>query len=397
MDGRDAATIAGESEIISRARAVAEVLRTGTKRIEADREMPSDLLKALHDARLFRLLIPRSLGGEETDLGTLARVAEIIAAADASAAWCVGQGAGCAMSAAYVKPDVARRFFGSPDAVLAWGAGAAGKAVPVDGGYRITGKWDFASGSRHATMLGAHCKVAKEDGSPVLLANGRQAELTGLLPKAKAHIRDTWQVVGLKGTGSDSYDLDNLFIPADDVFIRDESYAIYETGTLFRFPAMNAYAGAFGGVMLGIARGTLADLKALAMTKTPRGASSSLRDNPVFQTELAVLEARFRAARVLHLTTLDEMWRAVDGGAPLTLELRVNARLAATHAINEGHEIVSKAYRAAGQTAVFETNPFEQRLRDANAAAQQVQGRPGHYTTVGRHLLGLAPDTMMFL
>jgi alkylation response protein AidB-like acyl-CoA dehydrogenase len=301
------------------------------------------------------------------------------------------------MSAAYLEPAVAKRLFSPANAILAWGAGAQGRAVPADGGYRISGSWDFASGSRHATLLGAHCKLYDDAGEPRLGGDGRHLELTALLPRAKAHIRDTWQVIGLRGTGSDSYDIEDLFVPTVETFTREAQFAHREPGTLYRFPAMNAYAGAFAGVMLGIARGALSDLRALARTKTPRGAPSSLQESPVFQNELAVLEARFRAARLLHLSTLDSMWNAVDAGSPLTLDMKIDARLASTFAINEGHDIVTQVYRAAGQTAIFDQHPFERRLRDANAASQQVQGRPGHFTTVGRHLLGLAPDSMMFL
>jgi alkylation response protein AidB-like acyl-CoA dehydrogenase len=133
------------------------------------------------------------------------------------------------------------------------------------------------------------------------------------------------------------------------------------------------------------------------MTKTARGAASSLRDSEMFQADLARLEARWRAARTLHVGTFRDIWKAVEGGSPLTLEHRVDARLASTHAINEGCQIAVDGYRAAGQHAVFESAPFERRLRDALSASQQVQGRPSHYATVGRHLLGLPPDTAMFL
>lgn len=397
MDGANPRSDERRTGLIGGARDVAVRLKAAAQRIDAARELPPDMVGALHDARLFRLLLPRSVGGEEIDLPTFAAITEIIAEADASAAWCVGQGGGCAMSAAYLEPDAARRLFGPANAVLAWGAGAQGRAVATEGGYRMTGSWGFASGSRHATLIGAHCKLFATDGTPQTDTDGRQIELTGLITRDKIRFHDNWQVLGLRGTGSDSYSIDDLFVPKAEAFIRVETHAYREPGTLYRFPAMNAYAGAFAGVMLGIARGALSDLKQLAATKSPRGAPSSLRDSQVFQSELAILEARLRSARLLHMTTLETMWGEVDAGRPLTLDRRIDARLASTFAINEGHDIVTKVYRAAGQNAIFDLNPFERRLRDANAASQQVQGRPGHFTTVGRHLLGLAPDTMMFL
>ena len=150
-------------DAVARARGMVELLRASADRIEAGRALPADIVAALHEARLFRLLLPRSLGGDELHLTTLAQVIEVIAGADASTAWCLGQGAGCAMAAASLEPEVARRLFGPADAVLAWGAGVQGKATAVDGGYRATGKWTFASGCANATLLGGHCYIVGKD------------------------------------------------------------------------------------------------------------------------------------------------------------------------------------------------------------------------------------------
>ncbi|MGE5512706.1 MAG: acyl-CoA dehydrogenase family protein [Bacteroidota bacterium] len=397
MHGTDQARTTRGEDCVARARSVTEVLRAAADRIESERRLPTDVLSSLHDARLFRLLLPRSLDGDELDPLHLAKVTEIIAAADASTAWCLGQAAGCAMSAAFLDPRIAHRIFGPREAVLAWGAGAQGRAIAVDGGYRITGTWTFASGLHNATWLGAHSKVFEADGRPRLRPDGRQLERTGLLPLDQAKVHDVWQVMGLCGTGSDSYEVSDLFLPEEYTFDREGTTDLRESGTVYKFPGSLVYAGAFGGVMLGIAKGTLTELAALAKTKTPRGAPSSLLESPVFQTQLAQLEARLRAARAYHHSTLARVWDEAERLPALTLDHRIDIRLAATHAINQGVEIVTEAYRVAGQTAIFDTNPFERRLRDALTASQQVQGRATHYTTVGRHLLGLAPDTMMFL
>ena len=395
MDGQAAPAL--ERDPVSRAHAIAETLRAASREIDARRELPPAVLSALHEARLFRVLLPRALGGDEADLATMAEVTRIVAAANASVAWCLGQGGGCAMTASLLAPEAARRLFGRPEAVLAWGAGVQGTAVEVPGGYRVGGKWTFASGSRHATLLGAHCRILGPAGEPRLKPDGRPADLTALFPRDKATIHDVWQVVGLKGTGSDSYEVHDLFVAAEDTVDREGIEQARAPGTLFRFPQGMAYSAAFGGVSLGIARGMLDDLKALAMTKTARGAASAMRSSEMFQGDLARYEARWRAARALHLATIRSVWSEVDTGRPLSLDQRVDWRLAATHAITEACQISVDAYRAAGQNAIFEAGPFEQRLRDALSAAQQVQGRATHYITVGRHLLGLDPDTPMFL
>jgi alkylation response protein AidB-like acyl-CoA dehydrogenase len=376
---------------------VLPLLREARGRIEAARELPADVLDALHEAGLFRLLLPRSLGGDELDLASHAQVIEAIASADASTGWVMGQGAGCAMAAAFLAPEVTRRLFGPSDAVLAWGAGIQGKATVVPGGYRVTGTWTFASGLRHATILGGHSHILEPDGRPRLRPDGSPLDRTLLFPRASSIIHDVWQVVGLKGTGSDTFEVRDLFVPEEATIDRLDPAELREAGTLYKFSASLAYGAGFGGLMLGIARGMLDDLRELALTKTQRGATMSLRESPVFQTQMATLEARLRAARAYHLGTLREVWQAVEARGAITLQERVDCKLASTWIINQAFEVASEAYRAAGQSAIFPTAMFEQRMRDALTASQQAQARATNYLTAGRTLLGLPPDTMMFL
>ncbi len=382
-------------DAVARAKSLVERLRTNGPRIEAERALPADVVGALHEAKLFRLLLPRSLGGDEMHLKTLAQVIEIIAKADASTAWCMGQGAGCALAAAFLKPEVAQRLFGPPDAVLAWGAGITGKAVATKGGYLVSGKWMFASGCANATLLGGHCYVVEADGGPRKRADGRALDRTALFAKSKAKIHDMWHTLGLRGTASYTYEVENLFVPEDETIDREEPKELVEAGTLFIFPATQIYSAAFSALMLGIAQGMVDDLTALAMTKTPRGAPSSLKESPVFQSQIAVLEARLRAARAYLHNTLDEIWDKTSSTRELPLIERANLKMAGTYVINQGVEIVNEAYRAAGQNAIFPTNPFEQRLRDAMSASQQTQGRPSNFVTIGRVMLGLPPDSIV--
>jgi alkylation response protein AidB-like acyl-CoA dehydrogenase len=389
--GREADAV---PEAIARARGVVEFLNASAERIEAGRALPADVVAALHAARMFRLLLPRSLGGDELHLKTLAQVTEVIGGADASTAWCLGQAAGCAMAAASLQPEVARRLFGPADAVLAWGAGIQGKAHAVDGGYRVTGKWTFASGCANATLLGGHSYIFEKDGSPRKRADGRQADRSLLFVASKAAIHDMWHTLGLRGTASYTYEVADLFVPEEETIDREDPKERLEPGTLYLFPATLAYAAAFSGLMLGLAQTLVSELRALAMTKTPRGAPSTLKESPVFQTQLALLEARLRASRAYLHAALDEAWDKVGATRELTLEDAADLKLATTYAINQGVEVATEAYRAAGQTAIFPTNPFERRLRDVLTASQQTQGRPSNFTTIGRVMLGLPPDTI---
>ncbi|MFV0295419.1 MAG: acyl-CoA dehydrogenase family protein [Hyphomicrobiaceae bacterium] len=388
----------GPANIIESARAIRDLLKTAAPRIEEARELPPDVLAAMHEAKMFRLLLPASFGGCELDLKTHAEVLELVASGDASAAWVMSQGAGCAMAAAFLDPEPARRWFGPPDAALAWGAGIQGKAVAVAGGYRVSGKWMFASGSRHATLLGGHSYIYEADGSRRMKADGSPVDRTMLFKRSQAQVDDVWHVVGLRGTGSDTFAVDNLFVPECDTIDRENPGELRETGTLYKFNTTLAYGVGFSALQLGIARGMIDDLKDLALTKTPRAAVMSLRENPVFQTQIAQLEARYEMARAYLHKTVGDLWSEVeDAGGEITVAQRARLKLCTCHVINHCFEVTVEAYRAAGATAIFPTNPFERRMRDAMTASQQTQGRGTNYVTTGRVILGLPPESMVFL
>jgi alkylation response protein AidB-like acyl-CoA dehydrogenase len=364
------------------------------ERIEAERALPADVLEALFEAGMFRLTLPRFLGGEELSLALLAQVTESIAAADASTAWCLGQGLGCAMSAAYLDETPAKMVFGPRDAVLAWGAGNQGKAVAADGGYRISGRWGFASGGKHATWLGGHCRVHEADGSARLQADGEQATLTALFPRSAAAIADDWYVMGLRGTRSEGYSVESLFVPDALTLDRDKPGERRVDATLYHFSTTNVYASAFSGVALGLARAMLDDLVALAAHKHPRGARSSMRESAVVHTRLAEIEAQLGSARAYQQQALQDVWQSVEESGAVQMPDRVKLRLATTYAINKATDVTEQVYRLAGATAIFESRAFERRFRDAHAVSQQVQGRHTNFESVGRYMLGLDVDTL---
>jgi indole-3-acetate monooxygenase len=376
-----------------RARAIAPVIAAAAPRIEAARELTPEVLDALHGAGLFRCLLPRAFNGEEAHPAEYAAMVETVAAADASTAWCIGQGSGCSMSAAYLKPEIAQQIWGNDlRAVLAWGMRPGIPAKVVDGGFRLTGKWHFASGSRHAQWMGAHCTIEEPDGSLRLGRDGHPVDRTLLFPKSSATMIDDWQVVGLRGTGSDSYSVTDLFIADDYTFGRDTHEDRRERGTLYQFTSNNLYASAFASVALGVARAALDAVIAVARDKTPRGAARGLRDSPVVQHDLAFAEARLRAARTLLQHTLREIYDAVSRRGEMTFDENMSIRLVTTYAISQAKEVVQTAWQYAGATAIFDAQPFERRFRDMHAVTQQVQARWTHFETVGQHLLGLTPN-----
>lgn len=389
-----AASLAGDPAVIARAEALRPTIEAASNDIEKSRRLPPALLDKLHEARLFRLLLPRSSNGIETDPITFFHVIETIARGDASTAWCVSQGGGCAMSAAYLDLQVAHEIFGNdPRAVLAWGPGPRVKAIECEGGYKVTGVWAFASGGRHATWLGAHCPIYKADGSPRIGPDGRQVERTMLVPAAEVAWTDIWDTVGLRGTASDQYALNDHFVRADHSITREFEKECREPGPLYRMSAMTCYEVGFAGVALGIARASLDAFIDVARNKVPRGAKSPLRDNAVVQSNAAQAEVNIRAARAFLLQALADIWHTIaQPGGKLTVDQRITIRMASTHAIHKAREAVDFTYNAAGATAIFGSHPLERRFRDVHTVTQQLQGRLSHFETVGAWMLGADAD-----
>ncbi len=387
---------AADTDYIGRARELGPEIEVAAERIERCRELPASIVEALIERGFFRLLLPRALGGAELPPAMYVAVIEEVAKHDASTAWCLGQACGCTMTSAHLEPEVAREIFGGKRGIVAWGPPGPAEARAARGGYRLTGTWSFASGSHHATWLGAHVPILTADGTPQLRPDGGPVIRTLLFPKASAKFTDIWHVIGLRGTGSDSYTVSGLFVPEKFAVLRDTAAKPRQPGLLYAFSSSNIYASGFAGVALGIARGALDAFVELARDKIPRGARHTLRDNNVIQAEVAQSEARLRGARAFLLRSLDQIWHDVAASARLTIDHNATIRLASTWAIHQAREVVDTAYHAAGATAIFENNPFERRFRDIHTVVQQYQGRQAHFETVGQVLLGLEPEGAMF-
>jgi alkylation response protein AidB-like acyl-CoA dehydrogenase len=391
------AELSGDQAVIARARAVKAAVQAASSETESTRRLPPALLDLLHDQKLFRLLMPKSSNGIETDPLTFFHVIETIASGDASTAWCLSQAGGCSMSAAYLDLPVAREIFGSdPRAVLAWGPGPRVKAVEceINGvkGYKVTGVWAFASGGRHATWLGAHCPIYTADGERKLDALGHQIERTMLVRTGDVAWTDIWNTVGLRGTASDQFALTDFFVRADHSMTRDFEKECREAGPLYRMGAGTCYQVGFAGVACGIARGALDDFIDVARNKVPRGAKSPLRDNAVVQSNIAQAEINVRAARAYLLQSMAEIWKDLQAGKTISIEQRITIRGAATNAIHKAREAVDSVYNAAGATAIFRDHPLERRFRDIHTVTQQLQGRLSHFETVGAFILGAEAD-----
>ena len=384
-------------DYIARAKDLAPMLEAAADEIERLGELPAQVRDMLIEQGFFRMLQPRSLGGAELRPSVFSRVTEQIARVDGSTAWVLCQGSGCSMSAAYMAPAQAREVFGPPTGILAWGPPMGQQARAVAGGYRVSGTWRFASGSHHASWLGAHALILEADGSPRLDAKGKAVTRTMLFPKSETRIENIWNVLGLRGTGSDQYTIQDLFVPDNHSMSRDDPAERTEDGLLYRFTSGQLYASGFAGVALGLARGVLDAFIEHARLKKPRGAIRVLRENHVIQSQVAQAEAKWRSSRALLHQTLDAIWEYIEQHGEMTRDHRMEIRLASTWAIQQSKEAILATYEAVGSGGVFVGTPFERRLRDILTLVQQGQGRPAHFETCGQYMLGLEPESTTYI
>src|SRR6202012_5741806 len=371
--------------LVERARALQPLIASEADEIERTRRLTAKVTSALIENTLYRALLPQSVGGHEVPLEVFMQMQEEIAKADASTAWCLGQCSVCAMTAAYLAPDAANEIFNTPPGILAWGA-INHEVNVVPGGYMANARWEFASGSRQASWLGAHVKITEADGSLRKNKNGAPEIRTVLFPMSSATMYDVWDTIGLRGTGTDSYSVENLFIPEKFVALRDDPSAVREKGPLYKMTTNAVFGMGFAATSLGVARATLDAAIALARSKIPQGLSA-MRENSAVQGLIGRTEASLRAGRAYLYATAAEIWRDLERGEPVTEAHRIAIRIAATWTIHQSASVVDTAYHMSGATAVFAKNPFERRFRDIHAIAQQIQARDTHFEDAGKAIL----------
>src|ERR1700723_608956 len=283
---------------LQKARDLLPLIAAAADENDNNRKLTRPVVEALIDGGFFTMLKTRSVGGMELRPSIFAQVTEAIASVDGSTGWVVCQSNGCSTTSAYLDPAVAQEIFGRPDGIVAWGPpGSPYEATPVEGGYRITGKWRFMSGSQNASFLGAHLRVA-----------GTKETKTFLYPKSCATFHDIWHTLGLRGTASNEYSVDNLFIPHERAIYRDAARDRRTDSPLYRFTSNQLYSIGFGGVGLGIARAMIDSFLTLPATKVARGASKPMRENNVIQSQFAQCEARWHSARLLLHDAADQAW-----------------------------------------------------------------------------------------
>lgn len=355
---------------------------------DRERRLPDIVFCALADARLFRLWLPRSLGGPELSPLDFMRVVEAASALDGSIGWLVGNGGGMSRVGAYLPAVLARDWFSSPRTLIVSATGTVGKAEIADGGYRVTGWWPFGSGAQHATHF---MGLATVDGNQA----ADQPRLCFYFDRAQVIVHDTWHVSGLRGTGSSDFEVRSAFVPAGQVhpFI---GHTPTTPGLLYRMPPLSVFAWTVSVVPLGIARGAIDAFVALAGAKSRLGVAGLLRDRELVQVMVGRAETLHAAARALLVEAMSELMAATDVGGERLIAARARLRTAGAHGAETALRIVDMLATDAGSAAIFESSPLERAIRDVQAAAKHIAMNPASYTITGRLRLGLDPGTARF-
>jgi alkylation response protein AidB-like acyl-CoA dehydrogenase len=354
---------------------------------ESQATLPAVLVDALASSGLWTMKLPAELGGAEADPVTHIEVIEAASAIEPSVGWCLMVGATSIGLPGAFLPDaaIAEMFAGGRSPRAAMAAMPAGTAVPVSDGYRLSGRWPFASGVRHAQWITL--------GARVLRGVDRRPELRMMvLPTAAVQIHDNWDVAGLEGTGSCDVSVADYVVPEQFTWDTVDAKPL-RGGPLYRLKRPGFFAYEHAAFALGVGRGALAEVTSLAQS-TRRGfapSASSLEARPTFQRALGQSDLRLRAARALVMDVNSQAWSMLADGQMPPPRLQVEMRSAAAFATEVAADVVTQAFRFAGGGAVYRTHRLQRFLRDINVAAQHLMASEMAYEAYGQFLLGM-PD-----
>jgi alkylation response protein AidB-like acyl-CoA dehydrogenase len=372
---------------VDRARALAPLVEQYRKEGEDQRRLPRELFVALRDAGLFGLWVPRILGGAETDCETSVRVVEELSRHDGSVGWNIMIAANTSILWANLEPEVALEMTGdSPNTVIAGTVTAgSGTARPVPGGFRVTGRWPFASGCHQADWLVSACNIV-EDEEPRRGPDGRPLTFTFVLPASECEILDTWHTVGMRATGSHDFCANDLFVPEGRHFLSRAPGRL--PGPLYHASLFHLWAPNIAGVALGTAEDAIDTFVSVARTKRSVLRPDVLAEREAAQEKLGRADALVRSGRALLLETIRETWALLSTGREVPEELTARNRLAATTAVENSVAAVDILFALAGTSSIYEGR-LERCLRDVHVVQQHGVVNASGFTTDGRCLLGL--------
>jgi alkylation response protein AidB-like acyl-CoA dehydrogenase len=380
-----------DESLIEAARQIAPIIQEHSEIAERERRLSQPVLDALRETGLLRMTTPRSLGGLETDPVTRALVAEELGRHDSAAAWTLENPLDWAFFCARLPDEGAEEIYSrGADILIAAQFGRPLKATSTNGGYRISGRAPFVSNCHDADWISSTVLVeANESG-------GDEPEMRMVyVPREQCEIiNDTWDVMGMRGTGSNDISVTDVYVPMSRTFpmVPDFEPGSHYQGPLYRLPLVGAAAAGIPTPMLGVARRALDEVTELARTKTPVASSGPLKERASAQVQLGRAEAILRSGRLLLLDTLREAWRRCKDHETHTLEQKTDLLLGMAHAMSSAVQAVELACSIAGTTAIRAASPLERCFRDVQTMRHHVFASEPRYGTFGQVRFGVPPD-----
>ncbi len=379
--------MAAATQVIEAAARLAEQLRDRGAEIEQAGELPPDVVRALHATGVFRLWMPVELGGYEAAPADVVRIVQLLAAADGSTGWCAATGLASNIAGALLDEPVARRIFDRPDVLCGGALMPGGQAVPrPDGSYLVDGRWSFGSGTQHCDWLIGAARVAPDADRPARL-------LAVLMPADAVKFHQTWQVIGLAGTGSVDYEASGLVVPAEHC-IDLARLQPWPAGAMWRIPLRSLLYPVLAAVPLGIAQRALAELVA-AGARTRYGSTSRLADRETVQAAAGRAQALISAGSCQLSSTLTRLREVAETGRAPSPQERAEARGAAALATEQALEAVTLCYQNAGTIAIYREHPLQRAMRDVLTACQHFALSLQGFAISGRVIFGFDPDPML--
>lgn len=377
-------------DIVAAAIRLAPAARAASDEAEQTRQTPPALADAITKAGIYQMYLPRSMGGPETPPLTAFRVVEELSKADGSVGWCAMIATSLSLNAGRLPVGAGRELAGSPaDYRCAGSARVGGKTWRVEGGYRVKGRWNFASGIQNAKWL--YCTCVMMDGERPHLSAACAPVLRAVwVPREQVTIVDTWSVMGMRGTGSQDFSVDDVFVPAARSCLADDPPC--ETGPLFNQRAWYVTLWTpSAGLALGVARGAIDAFAEIATTEASTLSAQLLRDRPMVQARVGEAEAIVNAARAYVFDAVGQLWDTLCAGGTPTDRQIGQARLALVHAMHELVRAVDKVFHAAGTNAIYTRLPLERAFRDVHVVVQHGAALPVYFEAAGKVLMGLRP------
>jgi alkylation response protein AidB-like acyl-CoA dehydrogenase len=382
-----------DASLVMRARAAGEVIGPMLGEIETERRLPGPAVEALCSSGALKVCVPRAYGGSQATASTMAAVIEELARVDGSLGWCTMIGATSGLMAVYLDETVAREIFGPADAVTCGVFAPMGRATPTGDGYRVTGRWPFASGCEPARWRMGGAIVTSDP--PDVLPSGAPNVRSMVFAADQTTIHDTWKTTGLRGTGSHDMSVTDVVVPRERTFSLFTDSPRHPGYELSFFGVLSAGVAAVG---LGIARAAIDTASQLVRTKLAPGAKRPQSHRELVQVEVARAEARLRAARAGLYQALDEasaLAASTSPTDPKTLASRAQLRLAACHAATDCAAVTAAMYELGGGAAIYTSNPLQRQFRDAHVVTHHLMVSSTALTMAGRVLLGVETDVTM--